>query len=62
MRVHVYTYDSAGNETDEGVCDLTDALPEPDDEQALAYQALRDTGRFWGGGGAAVLFCLRRAD
>ncbi len=56
MRVRVFQIGADGRETFQAECDLSAALPEPDDEQALAYQALRDHGEYRGGGGAAPLF------
>lgn len=60
MKVRAYQYDMDGTETFLTECLLTEALPEPDAEQALAYQGLRDAGRYWIGGGASPLILLTR--
>lgn len=60
MRVKVYQYTEGKPEEFLTECDLTEALPTPDAEQALAYQELRDHGRCWVGGGASPLILLMR--
>ncbi len=63
MRVRIYEVNQqTGAETLRGEADFTEALPEPNDEQALAYQELRESGRAWIGGGAAPLILLMRID
>lgn len=67
MRVKIYDYsgvreDNSGTFDYLGERDLTEALPKPNDEQALAYQSLRDHGQAWIGGGASPLIRLERVD
>lgn len=67
MRVHIYDYsgvrpDNSGTYDYLGECELTEALPEPNEESALAFQGLRDHGRYWIGGGASPLILLVRAN
>lgn len=62
MRIEVFLINDDDTETSQGECLFTEAMPEPDDEQALAYQALRDTGSYIGGGGASPLFRLVKIE
>jgi hypothetical protein len=68
MRIRIYDTDNSGAETLRCECDFDEAFPchpdHPNDnpERPLAYQELRDTGRYWIGGGAAPLVLLMRAD
>jgi hypothetical protein len=43
--------------------DLTECFPEPGDEEyLLAHMELERSGRYWGGGGAAPIFLITKAE
>jgi hypothetical protein len=61
MMIKQYTVDDTGGETFEGECALDDCFEVDDPEYQVALSELDASGRYWCGGGAAVLFLLVRA-